>query len=251
VLARHSFQLGEVFPSNDAIAGYVMRLSMALGDLRIVAGYATRQRQPEGERLYFVRLFALHMREVANLLDPPNQQIVPTVEDFLQSLPRGTKPSRREIRRHHAKAMRQLNREMKGRDPILVKGKERALTLRADLKRLRNDFAHYGHNAVGADAIKAAMTAAKDRRTGYVVRERALRAQYADAVAETLTHPFPVPLAYDMHGSIVDLIDPVSSFIHAVEAAWLSSRPPGVVTSASRSSRGSRRLLRLTGISPS
>lgn len=230
LLARHSFELGEVFPASDRMARYVMRLSMALGDLRIVADYVTRERQPEGERLYFVRLFALHLHEIANLIDPPNQQIIPTVDDFLRSLPRGTKPSRTEIRREHAKAMRRLSKPMKGRTPIRVNGELRIPTLRDDLRRLRNDFAHYGHNAVGADAVKAAMAAARDVRTGYVIRERTLRAQYADTVAMTLTHPFDVPLAYDMHGRIVDLLGPISNFIHAVEAAWLSSRPPSVVT---------------------
>ncbi len=55
------------------------------------------------------------------------------------------------------------------------------------------------------------MKAASDIRTGYVIRERALRAQYADTVGMTITHPFElddrVP-AEDMHGRIVDLVDP-------------------------------------------
>ncbi len=88
-------------------------------------------------------------------------------------------------------------------------------TLRDELKRLCDDCAHYAHNARGADAIKAAMKSAHDIRTGYVIKERFLRAEYADTVAMTLTHPFP----------LIELYTPV-------EAAWASeSGPPETVTS--------------------
>jgi hypothetical protein len=142
------------------------------------------------------------------------------------------------IRGYHAKVMRRLNKPLKGRDKIEIrrKGKPsvwRVPTVRDDLKRIRDDFAHYGHNVRGADAVTAAMRRAREIRTGYVVRERALRAQYADTAAMTITHPFGLndrQLALDMHGRIVDLVDPLSSYIHNVEAAWLSSRPSDVVT---------------------
>jgi hypothetical protein len=87
LLGRHTFKLGDVSPADDKMSTYVVRLSRALGDLRIVADYATRARQSEGERLYFVRLFALHMREVADLLDPPDRTIIPTVDEFLADDP--------------------------------------------------------------------------------------------------------------------------------------------------------------------
>src|SRR5215208_672628 len=164
LLASHRFTLGDVFPANDRMAAYVMRLSMALGDLTIVADYAVRQRQPEGERLYFIRLFALHMREVANLVDPQDRRVIPTVDEFLASLPRGTKPSRTEIRRYHRQVMRRLAKPMKGRDKIEIKRRGRPSvwrvpTLRDELRRIRDDFAHYGHNAAGADNVIAAMKA--------------------------------------------------------------------------------------------
>jgi hypothetical protein len=232
-VARFSFTLGEAFPADDRMATYVMRLSMALGDLRTVAEYATRKWQREGERLYFIRLFTLHMREIVNLLDPPDPKFVPTVHEFVASLPRGIRPTRSEIRDQHAKVLRRLSQPMNGREPITVRGKRRIPTLRDDLRRIRNDFAHYGHNAVGADAVARAMRAASEIRTGYMIRERALRAEYADTVAMTLTHPFALDdrtLAEDLHGRIVDLVGPVSSYIHNVEAAWLRSRPSGVTT---------------------
>ena len=221
------------------MAVYVMRLSMALVDLKIVAGYATRRRQRQGERVYFVRLFSLHMREIVKLLDPPNRRIVPTIDDFLDSLPRGTKPSRTEIRGHHAKLMRRLAKPMKGREKREFKrrGKPsvwRVPTLRDELKRTRDEFAHYGDDAEGTKGLIAAMESARDIRMGYKIRERAWRAEYADTVATTLLHPFDLDdreAALDMHGRVIDLVGPVSSYIHYVEAAWLSSRPEGVVRS--------------------
>ncbi len=61
-----------------------------------------------------------------------------------------------------------------------------------------------------------------------------MRAQYADIAAMTLTHPFALDnreLALQMHGRLVDLVGPVSSYIHAVESVWLQTRPSGAITS--------------------
>ncbi|HEY7949942.1 MAG TPA: hypothetical protein VID51_03800 [Solirubrobacterales bacterium] len=93
--------------------------------------------------------------------------------------------------------------------------------LRDDLKELRNQFFHYGHIQSGDDALTVAMTSLASERTGYVIRERTMRANYADAVAVKLAHPFDAEFAEDMHARIVQLIGPVSTFIHRVEAAWL------------------------------
>ena len=57
-----------------------------------------------------------------------------------------------------------------------------------------------------------------------------MRARYADVVSTFLAHPFDDQFAAGMHGRIVDLIGPVSTYVHAVEAAWLYSRPDGMVT---------------------
>jgi hypothetical protein len=65
------FNIGEASSDRDEVARYVMRLSMALGDLRVAGEYAVREDQPDHERLYFVRLFASHMREAVLVLDPP------------------------------------------------------------------------------------------------------------------------------------------------------------------------------------
>jgi len=81
------FKIGEAFPDRDEVARYVMRLSMALGDLRVAGEYSVREDQPHYERLYFIRLFASHMREAVLLLDPPDRGVVPAVEDFIAALP--------------------------------------------------------------------------------------------------------------------------------------------------------------------
>jgi hypothetical protein len=205
------------------MARYVVRLSMALGDLRIAAQYATRRRQNAAERLYFVRLTASHLRELVLVMDPPNAHVVPRVDEFLDSLPRGTKPSRTEIRRSHARALRMLDRPMSRGRPELttVNGKRRRPTLRDDLKELRNRFFHYGHDQAGDDALWAAMASVDGEATGYMIRERTLRAMYADDIGTKLAHPFDVAFADDMHRRVVALLGPASLFVQQVEAAWL------------------------------
>ena len=226
----YSFRIGVAFPADDWLARYVMRLSMALGDMRIAGHYATRNRQRAAERLYFVRLLASHLRELVMLLDPPNSKIVPTVDQFLAGLPRQIKPPRKEVRTAHRKAIRQLAEVMRGRPNIEVNGKTRPPTLRDDLKELRNRFFHYGHDQAGDDALRAAMEAVANNRSSYVIRSRRMRARYADAVGNLLAHPFPLESAGDMHGAITNLIGPAATYVQSVEAAWIWTRAPGIIT---------------------
>jgi hypothetical protein len=100
--ASYSFRIGTAFPADDWLARYIMRLSIALGDMRIAAHYATRNRQRAAERLYFVRLTASHLRELVMLLAPPNSKIVPTVDQFLAGLPRQIRRPRGEHYPLHA-----------------------------------------------------------------------------------------------------------------------------------------------------
>jgi hypothetical protein len=220
---RYYFRHGDVHHADDRMARYVMRLSIALGDLRIAARYATRARQNGAERHYFVRLIASHVRELVLIMDPPNTKVVPSISEFLRALPDDTDPTRSEIRRSHAEALKLLEKEMaKGRPLIETpKGRKRRPKLRDDLKEIRNRFLHYGHDEPGDKALQAAMKALEGERTGYVIREKTMRALYADDVGLHLTHPFPMEFVADMHGRIVELLEPVSSFVHQVEAAWL------------------------------
>jgi hypothetical protein len=224
------FRIGDAFPADDRFARYVMRLSIALGDLRIAGHYATRARQRFDERLYFVRLTSSHLRELVMLLDPPNTQVIPTVDQFVLALPRGVKPSRAEIRKSHRHAMRQVDEVIPGRPDIEVRGRKRPPTLRDDLKQLRNRFFHYGHDQPGDDALRAAMSAVADDRSSYLIRERTLRARYADVVGVRLAVPFDLAFAEDFLDKSIKLIGPVAHYVQQAEAAWIWTRPPGAVT---------------------
>lgn len=92
------FQMGDAFPPDDPIAVWVMNLSIALGDLRVVAEYATRPEQPEYERTYFVRIFASHLREVSKLLvlDFKERE---DVRSFVATLPVEAREARDEAER--------------------------------------------------------------------------------------------------------------------------------------------------------
>jgi hypothetical protein len=156
---RFAFKFDDVFPAKDRMARYVVRLSTGLGDLRVAGRYATRGRQNMAERTYFIRLIASHVHEIALVLEPTGRSVVPNVDEFLRSLPRGTKPSRTLIRRAHTQVIKALDRPMaKGRPLISVDGNQITPRLRDDLKRLRNGFLHYADLSYGDKALGAAMT---------------------------------------------------------------------------------------------
>jgi hypothetical protein len=183
--ARFDFRLADAFPSDDRIARYVMRLSMALGDLRIAAGeYAIRGDQPEYERQYFVRLTAAHLHEVALLFNPPDTTI-PTVEEFIRAvIPAHDKATRKRVREQHGEVKRRLA------EPLTLRPGSR---LGAELKRMRNTFFHCHVDERNEAALTEAMHFAGDMRTAYVVRDRTLQADYADLVGGVLMHPGTPP----------------------------------------------------------
>jgi hypothetical protein len=121
VETRLEFKIGEAFPDRDEMGRYVMRLSMALGDLRVAGEYAVRDEQPEYERLYFIRLFASHMREAVLLLDPPDRGVVPTVEDFIAALPA-------DCRALHAERLREALERRSSRFSVISSACDRAST---------------------------------------------------------------------------------------------------------------------------
>lgn len=232
-MTKLEFKIGEAFPDRDAIGRYVMRLSMALGDLRVAGEYAVRDEQPDYERLYFVRLMASHMREAILLLDPPDRGIVPTVEDFIDALPADCRELHADrLRAAHDEVLSCLRRQFSLRP---------GLNLRNELRRMRNQFFHY-HADRNSDAdLGDALAAAADDDGAYRIGEEptntfTMRAEYADTVNMRLVHPFEGddetvrPVAGELHGAIVDLLGPLTSYLHRVEAAYLRSRPAGVVT---------------------
>jgi hypothetical protein len=211
----------------------VTRLSMALGDLRVAGEYAVRDDQPDHERLYFIRLFASHMREAVLLLDPPDRGVVPAVDDFIAALPADCRELYAEpLRDSLEKVLTLLRRQFSLRPGV---------NLRNELRRMRNQFFHY-HSDRNSDAdLGDAMARAAHEDGAYVVGEDprnrlTMRAEYADKVSSHLVHPFEGdddsvrPVAEEMHRDIINLLGPLVDYLQHVEAAYIRSRPPGVVT---------------------
>ncbi len=230
---RFEFRIGDAFPDRDPTARYVMRLSTALGDLRIAGEYAVRDDQPEHERLYFIRLFSSHMREAVLLLDPPNAGVVPNVEAFIAALPSGARDLHADrLRESHGRVLALLRRQFTERP---------GLNLRQELRRMRNQFFHYHADANSDADLGDAIAASADDDGVYVIRELPddkyeMRAEYADIVGIRLVHPFEGdnetvrPIAEELHGDILNLLGPLSTYIQQAEAAYLTSRAAGVVT---------------------
>ena len=234
------FRIGDAFPADDPVSRFVMRLSMALGDIRVAIDYAVREEQPDHERLYFVRLAAMHLRELVLLIDPPDAPVQPvpcptcgkpeprqeiTLPDLEALIAATNPPAERvdELRRARVRVVNALAERLELR-PVL---------LRQELRRLRNGFAHYHRDRGSEEALTDAMERAAELEGRYLVRRHTLRAQYADDVAANLVHPFPDEEADEMgrelHGHIVGLLDPISDYLHHAEAAYLHSRAEGVV----------------------
>jgi hypothetical protein len=218
---RFEFRLGEVFDVQDRMARYVIRLSQALGDLRIAGSYAIRPEQPIYERIYFVRLTAAHLHEVAILFKPPDEAI-PGIEDFIQAV---VEPSdaegARALRDSHREVRRALDRPVKK-----VPGKP---ALASELSRIRNEFLHYANKKEYEPPLCRAMELAASIETAYVIRERSMRAEYADEINNKLLHPWKLDddawlcAVKALHGSITDLIAPITDFLHQAEASFLAS----------------------------
>lgn len=223
-----TFKMADAFSPDDPIAVWVMKLSIALGDLRIVAEYATRHDQPEHERIYFVRIFASHLREISKLLviDFDKRQ---DVRDFVAGLPQQGQDARDQ-------AAELLHSTFPLRSDVVVW---------EDLKRLRDDTFHYVSDKSSEARLTAAMATVAGMRGGemessYVLDDTGrLRAQYADLVVANRMHPFSqeheddeeLPLTRELHETIVKLNGHVASFLAAAEAHYLLDvLQPGIVT---------------------
>lgn len=208
--------MGDAFPANDPIARWVMNLSIALGDLRIVAKYATREEQPDHERIYFVRIFASHLREVSKLL-VLNYRDRADVREFVASLPQAAQDARDE-------AERMLNGAHTLR-PNAV--------LWEDMKRVRDDTFHYASDEASQERLRGALKAVENMDGVYVLDDEGwLRADFADLVTANRMHPFEeddsLPVTRELHEAIVALNGPVAKFISHAEHSYLLSRVPDV-----------------------
>ena len=230
--------MGDAFPADDVVARYVMRLSMALGDVRVAMDYLVREEQPPYERLYFVRLAALHLRELVLLIDPPQEPwrdapcaacgkpeprepfVLPDVEVLIAAT-RASESDGGKLRAAREEVRRRLAERFELR-PVL---------LRQELRQMRNGFAHYHRSAEGDATLSEAMERATNVESRYVVRENTMRADYADDVASHLVHPFDatdeterMAMAAELHRHIVALLPAVSAYLHLAEAVFLHSR---------------------------
>lgn len=210
--------MADAFSPDDPIAVWVMNLSIALGDLRIVAKYATRDKQPEYERIYFVRIFSSHLREIAKLLvqDFKNRA---DVRDFVAGMPQEAQDARDEAEMllHSTFALR----------PDVV--------VWEDIKRLRDDTFHYVSDKASQVRLVEAMRTVASMQEGkmessYVLDDDGwLRAEYADLVVANRMHPFPqeheddteLPVTRELHETIIKLNGFVARFLAAAEAHYL------------------------------
>jgi hypothetical protein len=218
---RIEFRYPDAFDPDDRIARYVTRISIALGDLRIAGTYVTRPEQPAHERMYFMRLTASHIHEVCVLFNPPDEAI-PRIEDFIAAVADQDDKGAEELRTLHKRVQRALQQ------PVKVPGKPR---LGSEISRIRNAFSHYFNRTEHEPLLTAAMRLAGniDGNLAYVIRERTMRAEYADEVVNKIVYPWPslsdedwIAAARALQERIVALIDPLTSFLHHAEAAFLA-----------------------------
>lgn len=208
-MERLTFRMGDAFPADEAIAVWAMNISIALGDLRIIAPYATREEQPVHERIYFVRVFAAHLREISKLLvlDYSDRE---DVRQFVATLPQGGQDAREA-------AQQLLDSVFPSRPDVEVW---------RDVKRLRDDTFHYARDEESRARLMAAMESVADFEGAYVLDEsHGLRAEFADLVTANRMHPFnedpTLPVTRELHETIVALNGHVATFLAAVEATYL------------------------------
>lgn len=213
--------MGDAFPADDAIARWVMNLSIALGDLRIVAKYATRAEQPVHERIYFVRIFASHLREVAKLVVLDYEQRA-EIRAFVEGLPQDARDAREAV-------VERLNDTFDHRPDVIVW---------EDIKRVRDDTFHYASDGPSDDRLRSAMAAVADHEGAYSTDEDGwMRADYADLVVANRMHPFEedeetLPITRELHERIIGVNGDLALFIHQAEVSYLRSVPDGTVQRA-------------------
>jgi hypothetical protein len=223
---RFEFRIGDAFDPSDTMARYVVRLSQALGDLRIAGSYAVREDQPIYERVYFIRLTASHLHELAILFNPPDSAI-PGIEEFIQAVvdPDDTGGAET-LRKSHQRVRRELQLTVDVPDQP---------RLASELRRIRNQFLHYANRVDYEPPLREAIERSAEIESVYVIRERTMRAEYADEINNKLLHPWRlsdedwIAAVSALHEPVTKLIEPVTDFLHRAEAAYLASRPDGVV----------------------
>jgi len=205
------FRVGDVFPADDPLAVWAMTLAIALGDLRVAGEHAVRDEQPDYERIYFVRVFSSHLREIVKLLDLDYEKRE-DVREFVDSMPEEAQAARRAV-------AEQFNAPQEDRPGV---------TLLNDLIRIRNDTFHYAHKKDSIERLTETLRRVADLESDIDCKPNEMRAACADLVVANRMHLFAeeeedenVPLAVAMHQSIVALLDPVAHFLLHVEGHYV------------------------------
>jgi hypothetical protein len=201
------------------VAVFVTTLSIAFGDLRIVANYVPREDQPDHERIYFVRVMASHLREIVKVIDLDAEK--PGIAEFVTTLSEDAREARARI-------------PEKLQATPLENDKRTLFRL---LVRLRNDTFHYADDRPSRKRLRDAMRACASEEGVYFIGGRETRAQYADRIVEEREYPIPgkdhearIDATRKLHEALASLQDDVATFIKEAEAAYLLEwLPEGVV----------------------
>jgi hypothetical protein len=214
---RIEFCLGEVFPAEDELAQCVMTLSIGLGDLRTVIRYTVREDQSDAERLFFVRLFASHMRELVKAIALGVER-KESLRDFVENT----------LSEEGRAAFDQLQ-------PMLAAPFETRpeVTLLDELKRIRDVTWHYPLDPEFLLLLRDAMRrAASSGSRGAYAKTAAgeIRAEYADDVGMLLTHPLDGTeaekraQAEELHGALTALSNVLATFLQHAEASYFEAK---------------------------
>lgn len=172
------FQIGEAFPPDSRLARWMTDCLMALNDLLLVNRWLVPKLKEEAtsegyEHLYLARLAATHLFEIARLLKKSDR--FQDIREFIATL----EPEAQDAYR-----------------ALLTLAQTPSEGFAVDLKRTRNNFAHYAEllddeAAVGED-LRQALAAHAEEGTIGRIRDRTppitgFRALFADDVVAELT----------------------------------------------------------------
>jgi hypothetical protein len=217
------FTIKDVFPADDPYARLVVRLSMALGDLRIAGKPLLRgwDETPDYARMYHVRVMAGHISEFLQIIEPERRTVLPALDDLLGQF---EDPVYADLVAEVCDAWSELRDALEAHLPAA------RTTLRREVGRLRNQAFHYSYTQ-GADVtLQNAMTAASELNGVLRVKPGAHRALYADEIANQVMHPYSgsdqqqVARLEELHRAVGNLLGPIARLVMNIEGLWLGSR---------------------------
>lgn len=172
------FPIGEAFPPDSRLARWMTDCLMALNDLLLVNRWLVPKLKEEVpskgyEHLYLARLAATHLFEIARLLKKSDR--FEDIGEFISTLDAGAQEAYR---------------------TLIALAQNPSKGFAAELKRTRNNFAHYaellGDEAAVGEELRQALAAHAEEGTIGRIRDKTppitgFRALFADDVAAELT----------------------------------------------------------------